>query len=407
MTIEGPELARRLKAARKAAGLTQDAVAAALEIPRPAVGLIEKSKRTVSGIELNRLAVLYRMDLGRLLGETARGAVARFRKDDFADMPEVAAALEDCLRVGRDLARLERLTGAEIRSLGVIAYDLPQAQTPRQAIVQGMQTAEAERRRLGLGDEPVADLVGLIDANGVRTATLDMPVSVSGIMLIDAEAGTLIAVNRSQHILRRRFSLAHEYGHSLLDRTEGPLVSRSDDRNDLREVRANAFASALLMPESGLRRRLAELGKATTLFATDLPSSKPARTRTVEAPQLQLHDVAILAHAFAVSRLAMLNRLRTMGAVAPNHFTALRKMDASSGAAVARLLDLEEPDHVSERARFDRRYTRLALEAHLAGKIDATEFVRHLIENVGCPLEEAEAIAASVAGSRRSSPAAG
>ena len=60
---------------------------------------------------------------------------------------------------------------------------------------------------------------------------------------------------------RRLFSCAHEYCHVLVDRDRGGLVSRAENREELPEVRANAFAAAFLMPEGGVRAFVRRLGK--------------------------------------------------------------------------------------------------------------------------------------------------
>ena len=59
MDISQEELASRLKAARTATGLTQEAVAAALGLPRTAIVQIESGNRAVSTLELAKLAALY------------------------------------------------------------------------------------------------------------------------------------------------------------------------------------------------------------------------------------------------------------------------------------------------------------------------------------------------------------
>jgi transcriptional regulator with XRE-family HTH domain len=62
-------LGARLKAAREYLGLLQEDVAGALDIPRTSVHAIEAGKRKVTGLELRRLARLYRRPVGWLLGE--------------------------------------------------------------------------------------------------------------------------------------------------------------------------------------------------------------------------------------------------------------------------------------------------------------------------------------------------
>lgn len=59
----------RLREAREVLGLTQGDVGEALSIPRTSVIAMEAGKRKVTGLELRRLARLYRRDVGWLLGD--------------------------------------------------------------------------------------------------------------------------------------------------------------------------------------------------------------------------------------------------------------------------------------------------------------------------------------------------
>ena len=64
--------------------------------------------------------------------------------------------------------------------------------------------------------------------------------------------------------LRRRFSIAHEYAHVLLDRELKAILSHARDRSSWMEVRANAFAASFLMPAEGVRsQRLLQAGLGT------------------------------------------------------------------------------------------------------------------------------------------------
>lgn len=73
LTIDdGKEQARigaRLKVAREYVGLLQEDVALALGIPRASVSALESGKRRVTGLEVRRLARIYRRPVGWLLGE--------------------------------------------------------------------------------------------------------------------------------------------------------------------------------------------------------------------------------------------------------------------------------------------------------------------------------------------------
>lgn len=62
-------LGARLREAREYVGLLQEDVATALGIPRTSVHALEAGKRKVTGLELRRLARLYRRPVTWLLGD--------------------------------------------------------------------------------------------------------------------------------------------------------------------------------------------------------------------------------------------------------------------------------------------------------------------------------------------------
>jgi Zn-dependent peptidase ImmA (M78 family) len=68
-------------------------------------------------------------------------------------------------------------------------------------------------------------------------------------------------VNYSEDVYRQRFSAAHEMAHAIFDSGEGPSVSfHQYEGADMREVRANRFASCYLMPPEFLRKLPAPSG---------------------------------------------------------------------------------------------------------------------------------------------------
>ena len=70
MSIDQITLASRLKEARATAGFTQEQVAIALELPGTAIVQIESGSRTVSTLELARLAQLYGRPIASFFSET-------------------------------------------------------------------------------------------------------------------------------------------------------------------------------------------------------------------------------------------------------------------------------------------------------------------------------------------------
>jgi Zn-dependent peptidase ImmA (M78 family) len=72
--------------------------------------------------------------------------------------------------------------------------------------------------------------------------------NISGVYVKHPLAGPCILVNYSEDIYRQRFTAAHEAAHAILDQDEEVIVSFVRGNNDLREIRANTFASQYLMP---------------------------------------------------------------------------------------------------------------------------------------------------------------
>jgi hypothetical protein len=180
---------------------------------------------------------------------------------DIAEDPDAVSALRRCMAVGRDLTNLERLVGIDRDPAAAVRYNLPAPRSRFDAIRQGGSVAEQERRRLGIGDAPVTDVTELLEKHGVRTAIVDLPEDISGLLIVDVEAGPFVAANRKEHLVRRNFSFAHEYAHVLLDCDSAGKISRGSERADLLEVRANSFAASLLLPDVGVREFLEALGK--------------------------------------------------------------------------------------------------------------------------------------------------
>jgi len=78
--------------------------------------------------------------------------------------------------------------------------------------------------------------------------------NVSGLFLVHPGAGHCLLINYDEDIYRQRFTAAHEMAHSLFDASDEAVVSFSDEKTDLKEVRASRFASCYLMPPSILHR---------------------------------------------------------------------------------------------------------------------------------------------------------
>ncbi len=392
MPITQQDLGQRIRAAREACRMTQEVAARHLGVSRPTFVQIEAGNRSVSSIELDKLAYLFGRDIREFIADTFQEEdtlAALFRAQaEVTGQPEVLDKLRECMAIGRALTNLERLVGIDRDLARVASYPLPSPKSRWEAIQQGQRLAEEERRRLGLGNAPLPELTEWLESQGVRTGLVDLPEDVSGLTLSDRKVGLFVVANRVHHHLRRRFSFAHEYAHVVVDRDRFGLISRASERDDLIEVRANAFAANFLMPEEGVRQFVAGLGKGkpSRLYAEvfDEAGSLNVEGRTEPGTQaLQLYDIVQLAHHFGVSRLSALYRLRNLRLVTEAEFAHLKALDAAgNGKALASLLGLPEPDHVEMRFEFKHRFLGLALEAFRRDEISRGK-LRELMAMVG------------------------
>lgn len=392
MAITAGELARRLKAAREACQLTQDEVGRHLGLSRSTVAQMEAGNRMVSSLELDHLAYLYGRDIREFLAESFQSEdvlVALFRRHpELPGDQTMFRALRESLALGREITNLEQLLEIDRNLAAVATYPFPSPRSKWEAVQQGERVAAEERRRLGLGEAPLPDVTELLETEGIRTAQSDLPDDVSGLTLIEPEVGILVVSNLRHHVLRRRFSYAHEYAHVLLDREQRGTVSRTSERDTLLEVRANAFAAAFLLPKHGVRQLIQGLAKGRPsrqqLDVYDEEEVLRAEARSAPGSQaIQMYDVVLLAHHFGVSTAAALYRLRNLRFINQGGLAALqRQYQKGIDRDVAELLELPEPDHREARREFRRRFLALAIEAFRREQITRAK-LRELAELTG------------------------
>lgn len=395
-------LGARLRAARDNRGLSQEAVAAALGIGRPAVSLIESGKRGVSTLELTKLANLLGYTVSALVadsGATEDVLVTLFRlSPGLAEADEVrgeVAKIVELFRMGADLR--QRLGFGQ--QLNAPSYPLAAPSSVMDAVAQGRRVAADERRRLGLGNAPVSDLESLLLEQGIWVASSSLPDAVSGLFLADPSLGLAILVNAGQVRWRQRFSLAHEYAHALMDRDRQVTVSESSNGGELCEKRANAFAAAFLVPAEGVREQLQLVAKAKGSAQVPMLSDEgePAPGARPRLESVQPYDVASLAHHFGVSYQTMVFQLLNANAVSRGEADRLK---GSEGAGVQFLRTLKMWDAIEGKSgdRLDRdlkeQLARLVLEAYRQELVSRGKLLE-LARAIGVPgrdlLEIAEA----------------
>jgi Zn-dependent peptidase ImmA (M78 family) len=159
--------------------------------------------------------------------------------------------------------------------------------------MQAEQDAQELRDWLGLGAGPVTDIVSILDLQlGIRVYVRPLGGKVSGLFAYDEVAGACILLNANHPLERLTQTGVHEMAHVVSTRQQ-PEVLTEDEQFTSREERyANAFQRSFTTPARAVRQRFAEI--------------------TAGQSHLTRRHVILLAHAFGVSREAMVRRLEEL-----------------------------------------------------------------------------------------------
>ena len=359
--VDPKVLGRRLQEARRARGLTQQEVAESLELARTTVTAVEKGERRIRPDELISLAELYGRPVSSFVGSRAPSAsfAVQFRTSvNRIGSLEAQQALSRGVQEFQDLCEdylwLETSTGSRPRNSYPPEYDtaglLPE---------EGAEdVAASERNRLGLGDGPLLNLREVLENEvGLRVFYIRLPSHLAGIFAFTEDLGGCIAVNSLHPEERRRWSMAHEYGHFLTSRFRPELTTlRQPGRVSATERFADTFAAALLMPAPGLRRRFYQVSRAGD-------------------GSVNAAEVCRLAHNYFVSVEAMFLRLEELRLIPAGTWDRLRDRGFRVREAQEQL---GLPPHPHDDMPLPLRYQFMAVQAHMEGELTEGELSRVL-----------------------------
>ena len=360
-SVDPRALGRRLQEARKSRGLTQQDAADALSIARTTITALEKGDRRPRAEELVRLAGMYGRKVNDLVGPrepvpdfAVQFRAAAARSGQASVQEEVNQVVNDFQRLCEDYNQLERLNGVSLEH----AYPAQYRAEGISSELAAQDIASAERNRLGLGDGPLLRLRGLLEEDvGLRVFSIKLPSHIAGLFAYTDELGGCIAVNARHPRERRRWTLAHEFGHFLTTRYQSEIaILGAYERRPATERLADAFAGCFLMPESGLRRRVNELSRSG-------------------GGSLTAGDVCRMAHHYLVSVEAMMRRLEQMGVLPRGTWDRLRDRGFKVREAQQQL---GLTPQASSARSLPARYEFLAVCAYEADELSEGELARYL-----------------------------
>lgn len=291
-TLNPVEVGARLRRAREEANLTQADAASAADLARTTLVALEQGQRRVRVSELQQLSRLYNTSVNALLRLEAPQVdlIPRFRRHGETNDPSLEQAVKLFSQLVRAEVELENLLGISQKR------ELPPERpiTGGDVQVQAERDAEELRRWLGIGYGPVTDIVSLLELHlGARVFVRRLNGKISGMFAFEESVGPCVLLNAAHPRERRNQTGAHELGHFIGTRNK-PDVLNDTTSDRLRSERyANAFGRAFLTPAAAVMQRFREI--------------------VAGSEHLTRRHVIVLAHAFGVSREAMVRRLEELG----------------------------------------------------------------------------------------------
>jgi transcriptional regulator with XRE-family HTH domain len=258
-------LATNLRKERENRGLSQAAVAKKLRLSRSLVAQIELANRPVTAEELAKFADLYGTPAVDLAGTRVAADdpvtvtllnLAPALIKEFDMQSRIHGVLGELMAASHLERRLERPART-----GPPTYPMPAPRTLADAVRQGEEIAEQERRRLGLRDAPLPELANLCAAQGVPVFALKLPDELSLLFIAHASVERALVVNETHDTVRQRLAIAHGYAHAVCEPMGSIRVCTKANANELIERRAAACAAAFLLPASGVVDTVRGLGK--------------------------------------------------------------------------------------------------------------------------------------------------
>lgn len=403
MRLAQEELARRLRAARESAGLTQETVAGHLGIPRSAVAQIEAGARRVSGLELAQLAYLYGRSIQDFLApEFEQDGVAVLLRalPEAAEETQMREAVLNGIAIAREIANLEELLGTQRLAATLPSYRYGSPRSRWDAVAQGRELAHQERQRLELGIAPLLDPAEVLESQGLAVLELRLPTGLSG-FTVRFDGRVICGLNVDHAITRQRFSVVHEYCHALVDHDRPGIVSGREMADDLREVRANAFAIYFLAPPDAIEHALQSLSKGLpTRPRAAVVAAEETEVEVVEgrlpprSQELDLWHACWLAARFGVSTEAMIWHLFNLRSIDEAARARLHEA-AQNGLAglLTRRFERQEPEMrpTTPLRLAHRRLAGLALDAFRRELVSRAKLVE-LLRLAEADDEEVEAL---------------
>lgn len=269
---------------RQKLGISERAVSDKTGIPVDRLSCIELGKTEVSVSELEFLSIALGLKSSDLLDDDIPASAApeplrvlMKSAEDFTPPDDVRLRIVDAARAALDLLELRRRLGAPRPAIPAFGPRSPVSKRNQPVHAEGSELAKSVRKHFRISG-PIRSVRDLL------TADLGVPVVGANLSSFGPDAfsvyapnaGTAVVLNlrgKNENKLVARFSLLHELAHVLFDRpAQGSMgiACRVSSERDLRiEVRANAFAMRMLLPERELSKVKDDTGRVNDAVVVD------------------------------------------------------------------------------------------------------------------------------------------
>jgi Zn-dependent peptidase ImmA (M78 family)/DNA-binding XRE family transcriptional regulator len=229
---------------------------------------LARDRRRLTGKGLAEAAGISAVTISRLENgdnepdETTVDRIARalnypvgfFYADDPHELDTTAVSFRSLSKMSakeRDAAKAAGRLGLELSDWLEREFSLPAADLLDLSYESNPEAAaRALRAYWGLGERPIANMLGLLEFKGVRVFSLSEATRTVDAFSFWRDGRPFVFLNNFKTAEHSIFDSAHELGHLVMHRHAGPQPSRAAERE------ANHFASAFLMPADDVRSRV-------------------------------------------------------------------------------------------------------------------------------------------------------
>jgi transcriptional regulator with XRE-family HTH domain len=344
----------KIRKLREDMGLTQEDLAKSVGLSSEFISLLELGRRSPSLESLSRIAKFLDKEIAFFILDKKESldSMIQGNKLDAKTKRVLKRFQGEC----DDYVQLEEMTGRQ--------SDL----APLYTNVRAEKLAAQERRRLDLGNYPIAGVFSLLEQRGLHVVRYPIPegIPIAGIFVfLEDRQAAFALINSNQPFHQQTLAAIHEYAHYLRDRHDGPIIDNPDifieDFITLyhgREKYAQTFALHFLLPPE----------KLIDFIEKDLCTKQLAKI-----------DVLYIRRYFDVSLIGLIQMLKKMEYISSTQFKEFQNWDwEQDETALFGSRKIPSPKMGRGRSLLSDRFISLVWDAYRLKKISAEKAAQFL-----------------------------